>query len=278
MADRLRGADRGTTIQALVRADAILSAIAEASGGQARLSEIAKATGLHKTTVFNLVESLVSLRYVAREETTKTYRLGLRNLQLGRAMRRHQDLMEWARPSMMRLCRDTGETVNLAVPDVFEAMIIDSFEGSFTVRVTSYAGTPAAYHSTSCGKAMLAFFEKERRDLIYAARPLQAFTPTTITSVTELERQLAEARRTGFAIDLEENEPSAHCVAVPIFDGRGMAIGSISVAGPASRLKRQDLPATAELIKQETELVAARVRGDEDDKRRRAALARRKRM
>src|SRR5262245_30202226 len=121
-----RARSRGTTIQALVRADAILEAILCSPDGRAKLSEIARTTGLNKTTAFNLAESLVSLRYLDRDETAKNYGLGLRNLQLGRAVQRHSNLPEASLASMMRLCRDTGETVNLAIPYVFEAMIVDS--------------------------------------------------------------------------------------------------------------------------------------------------------
>lgn len=254
-----RTRSRGTTIQALVRADAILEAVLRSPQGRAKLSEIARATGLNKTTAFNLAESLVSLRYLARDETAKSYGLGLRNLQLGRAVQRHSNLAEASLASMMRLCRDTGETVNLAIPYIFEAMIVDSLEGSFTVRVTSYAGTPAPYHSTSCGKAILAYLATERRQSIYAVQPLVPCTPNTITDVAALERELETVREKGFAMDIEENELGAHCVAVPINDDIGDVIGSISVAGPTTRLKKHDLPRVAELILRETQLITERL-------------------
>jgi IclR family acetate operon transcriptional repressor len=254
-----RTRSRGTTIQALVRADAILEVILCSPEGKARLSEIARATGLNKTTAFNLAESLVSLRYLVRDETAKSYGLGLRNLQLGQAVQRHSNLAEASLASMMRLCRDTGETVNLAIPYVFEAMIVDSLEGSFTVRVTSYAGTPAPYHSTSCGKAILAHLGAERRESIYAVGALASYTPNTITDVGVLEQELKTVREKGFATDIEENELGAHCVAVPISDAIGEVIGSISVAGPTTRLKADDLPGVAELISRETRLITERL-------------------
>jgi DNA-binding IclR family transcriptional regulator len=235
---------RPVRIQSLARASAILDVIA--GRDVATLADIGAATGLNKTTAYYLVESLVALDFAERVGDGEGYRLGLRNLELGRAVQRRLDIVAVARPSLIRLCALSKETVNLAVPYVFDAMIVESLEGAYGLRSTAYAGSRAPYPSTACGKAMIAFLDPDARQAIYRARPLVAATPNTITRVDALEAQLAVIAARGYSLDIEENEIGAHCVAAPIFDGLGDVAGAISISGLASRLP---LPALAELAK-----------------------------
>jgi IclR family acetate operon transcriptional repressor len=240
-------------IQSLARASRILEVIA--ARGIAALAEIAAETGLNKTTAFYLAESLATLGFAERVDG-RGYRLGLKNLELGRAVQRRLDIAALGRPSMIILCALSRETVNLAVPFVFDAMIVESLEGAHGVRATSYAGSRAAYHSTACGKAILAFMEPAVRGSLYKARPLAAITHNTITEERALEAQLALIRERGFAVDMEENELGANCVAAPIHDGLDIA-GSISISGLAIRLPKRRLSELGSAIIEETKRISA---------------------
>lgn len=246
---------RPVRIQSLARASAILDVIAGRE--LTALGDIAAATGLNKTTAYYLVETLVALGFAERVGDGDGYRLGLRNLELGRAVQRRLDIATLGRPSLVRLCALSKETVNLAVPFVFDAMIVESLEGAYGLRSTAYAGSRAAYPSTACGKAMIAFLDPAVRQAIYHARPLVATTPNTITRIDALEAQLAVIAARGYALDIEENEVGAHCVAAPIFDGLGDVAGAISISGLASRLPMTTLVELARAIAAENALIGA---------------------
>ncbi|MDE0045016.1 MAG: IclR family transcriptional regulator [bacterium] len=248
-----------TRIQSLSRANAILDVIAAQDA--VSLTEIARRTLLNTTTVYYLVETLVSLGFVERTSASGGYRLGLRNLELGWAVQQRFDIVATARPALMRLCAATKETANLCVPYLFEAMIVESVEGIYGVRATAYAGTRAAYHSTSGGKAILAHLDDEVRQTIYRVRPLRALTTSTITDIPVLEEQLKQVRREGVAYDFEENEEAAHCVAAPIFDGLGEIAGAISISGPMNRLTTETAMRLGEVIAVETEAITAALSG-----------------
>ena len=199
--------------------------------------------------------------FAERLPERKGYCLGLRNLELGRAVQRRLDIAALSRASLIRLCHLSKETVNLAVPHVFDAMIIESLEGAYGVRATSYAGSRAAYHSTACGKAILAFLEEPVRQAIYDARGLPAVTANTVTRKDLLEEQLAMIRSEGYSIDSEENENGANCVGAPIRDGLGEVGGSISISGLASRMSRAKLVDLAAMIIQEASAISASLGG-----------------
>jgi DNA-binding IclR family transcriptional regulator len=223
-------------IQSLARANGILETVAVAPKGSASLTEISQALGLNKTTVFNLAASLVALGFLERGGDPAGYRLGMRNLELGSRVRARLDISAIARPALLKICAATGETANLAVPNMSAAIILDSFEGRHSLRSTSYAGAPSPYHSSACGKAILAHFPAAMRKAIFKSFPPRPHTPHTLTDLAALERELDLVRRQGYATESEENEVGQACIAAPIFDGFGEVAGAISVAGPLGRI------------------------------------------
>ena len=241
-------------IQSLARASAILDNIARK--GSASLADISAATNLNKSTAFYLVEFLADLDLVERLEQRKGYCLACAIWNSAGPYSAGWTSRLWVGRHSSRLCHLSKETVNLAVPHVFDAMIVESLEGAYGVRATSYAGSRAAYHSTACGKAILAFLEEPVRRAIYEARGLPAVTANTVTRQEQLEDQLSTVRSDGYAIDNEENEIGAKCVAAPIHDGLGEVAGSISISGLASRMDRAKLVDLAAIIAHEASAIA----------------------
>jgi IclR family acetate operon transcriptional repressor len=94
------------------------------------------------------------------------------------------------------------------------------------------------------------------RRAIYEARGLPAVTANTVTRQDQLEDQLSTIRNDGYAIDNEENEIGANCVAVPILVGLSEVAGSISVSGLASRMDRPKLVDLAAIIAHEANAIS----------------------
>ncbi len=90
-------------IQALARASAIIDVIAANGEEGVGLSDISRATALNKTTAFNLLASLVTLRFLEQDEHSRRYRLGLRNLELGRIVHQLLHISHLARPILADL-------------------------------------------------------------------------------------------------------------------------------------------------------------------------------
>jgi DNA-binding IclR family transcriptional regulator len=220
-------------IQSVARAKALLDAMA--TGEWVTLRLLAERTGLAKTTAFNLVSALVDVGLAERDAARGAYRLSIQHLLYGKAVERRLDIASLVRPYLIRLCAATRETVNLALPGPTDAMIVESFEGTQSLRVSSYAGTRAAYHSTACGRALLAHQPESFRRLIYSIDNLPSATNRTITEPDALESILEAARSLGWTTEYEENEIGGACVAAPIFDHNGEVVAAVSIAGPSSR-------------------------------------------
>ena len=154
-------------IQALARASAIIDVIAGGDMEGVTLGDVCRATDLNKTTAFNLLSSLVTLRFVDQDNATRRYRLGLRNVELGRLVQHRLHIPEIARPVLIDLCRKTNETVSLALPDHLDLLVIDSLKGTKYLQATAYTGSRSLYHCTALGKAVLAQRNETMRHTIY---------------------------------------------------------------------------------------------------------------
>jgi DNA-binding IclR family transcriptional regulator len=248
-------------IQSLARASAIIDVIAAGPESGVGLSEISKTTELNKTTAFNLLASLVTLRFIEQDVQTRQYRLGMRNLELGRIVQQRLHISHLARPILAELCRKTNETVNLGLPDLLDLTVVDSFQGSQILHATSYAGWRSQYHCTALGKAFMSKWDEPMRRTIYRLRGLEPQTPNTITDVDALESQLAVFHEQGYAVDMEENEPGVSGVGVAIFNGLGRVAAAISLCGPSNRLTEEVMEQIAPDVLTAADAIAVAIGG-----------------
>jgi IclR family acetate operon transcriptional repressor len=228
-----------------------------ADGGEegVGLGEISRVTALNKTTAYNLLASLATLRFIEQDEHSRRYRLGLRNLELGRIVQQRLHISHLARPILANLCKKTNETVNLGLPDLDDLLVVDAYQGSRLLHATAYGGWRSMYHCTALGKAFMAQWDAPTRRTVYRLRGLPRLTPRTITDIDTLEAQLARFLAQGYALDVEENEVGVNGIARALVDGMGEVAAAISVAGHSSRLTEEvmeqiapDVIAAAEAI------------------------------
>ncbi len=255
-------------IQALARASAIIDVIAAGGEDGVGLAEVSRTTALNKTTAFNLLASLVTLRFLEQDEHTRRYRLGLRNLELGRIVQNRLHISHLARPMLAELCEKTNETVNLGLPNLLDLLVVDSFQGSQILHATAYAGWRSMYHCTALGKAFMAQWDAPMRRVVYNSCGLPRQTAHTITDIDSLEAQLDRFLEQGYAVDIEENEVGVNGIATSIVDGLGEVAAAISVAGPSNRLTEEVMEQIAtDVIAAANSITAALGGGEQPDKR-----------
>ncbi|MFE1644427.1 IclR family transcriptional regulator [Microbacterium sp. P01] len=196
------------------------------------ISEMARRTGMPKSTTHRLVSDLV--KWGALERGKGGVRLGVRLFELGHLVPDHNRLRELAIPFAHSLNEITHLTSNLAVREGNEIIYIEKIT-SRDLRVPhSRVGGRLPMHCTGLGKAILANSSPTFVDAILEA-PLAAVTPHTITDPDVLRRELADIRHSRVAYDLEESRPGLFCVAAPIFARGGRVVGALSVTGATTQ-------------------------------------------
>lgn len=204
-----------------------------AAGDSPGISELARRSGLAKTTVFRLVHELA--RYGLVEDTGDGVRLGMRLFELGSSVPRQRSLTEAALPFMRDLQQATGDTVHLAVLDRAEVVYLQILRGRGTRQLPSRVGGRMPAHATGVGKAILAFAPPDVVPALIAAG-LERRTPRTLVAPGALRRELARIRDRGVSFDREESGPGIVCAASPVFGADGAVLAALSLTGWSSRL------------------------------------------
>lgn len=204
------------------------------------VSELARRLEVSKSSAHRLVTTLASEGFLAQASDGR-YRLGIRLYELGTLVVTGLELREVAHPVLERLRNETNETVHLAVLDGVEVVYLERFESQATLRLFSRIGRRMPAHSTSSGKAILAWSPPDVVQQVVAAG-LKRVAPRTIASRSGLAHALEQTRERGYSVSFEESEVGVSSVGAPIFGHDGDVIAAVSVAGPTQRVSESALP------------------------------------
>jgi len=213
--------------QTLVRGLEVIDAVAESS---LTLAELADRIGLTRSTTHRLAGTLVEHRYLNFQRGAG-YSLGPRLLELGYLAGRQTSLPRVAREHLEQLAAETGDTVHLGVLDGARALYLDKISGTRRVEVSSRIGERQPLRSTGLGKALIldATEDDWREFYDYEARLGHGYA----VNLDLWLKRMRDYAKSGYALDLEENEDRIRCVAAPVRDVTGSIAGAISVSSAA---------------------------------------------
>jgi IclR family acetate operon transcriptional repressor len=222
------------------------------------LSEICYRVDLPKTTVFRYLQTLCACGFVTHDPDTDLYRVGLRVWELGQSVHEPLRIREIALPAMRELRDRFNETVNLGVLDGLDVVYVEIIESRRSLRMQAQLGGRDPVYSTALGKAILAL-KPEDDWPAHLPKDFAPRTEYTVLSRTKLRQALVEVRECGFALDDEENEEGARCIAAPIVNHLGQVLAAVSLSAPASRISDRQLPKVAAAVKETAGVISQRL-------------------
>ncbi len=116
-------------IQSIERAFAIAEEIARNREGIG-LAELSKRVGLHNSTTFHLVKTMVQLGYVSQLADSRKYRIGRRMFTLAAGALDEIELVNVATPIIETLTRKTGEYSHFAIRSGEEIVVVAKTAGT----------------------------------------------------------------------------------------------------------------------------------------------------
>lgn len=201
------------------------------------LSEVALACDLEPPTAIRYLRQLVERGWLERDESTKSYMLGVALVTIGEAAQAMQPIRLRAMPYMQEILRKFNETVNIAINSRGTVVVIDALESKRSIRRGARVGEIDEWFVSSLGKSILAYLpENEVLDLLELYPPVPK-TNKTLVDVKDILAGLAEIRERGYALDDEESEIGLKCVGVPIWSGGDRVNFALSVSGPTPRIE-----------------------------------------
>ena len=191
------------------------------------LQQLADRAGIHKATAFRIVATLVEARILDQPAPGGAYELGFFALGRADAILGASALVRAARPIMVALHDELGETVILAERHGDMVVSLDKVVSRHGVVETPLIGVALPLHDSSAGLAVLATFAADARDDYLRRACPPAVHAALHDRLDRLRATLADPRKA----------PADDAVlAAPIIDRAGVAIAALAIAVPAGRL------------------------------------------
>ena len=249
--DRARGG-----VQSIGRAFSILETVARHRDGIG-LAELSKSVGLHNSTTFHLVRTMVSLGYIRQMKDTKRYRIGRPLFALAANCLDEMEMVSLSTPVLEDLARDAGECAHFAVRMGDAVVVLARTSGPGAFQLTDRVGVVRPAHCTALGKVILSALPPEQLERFLERAELKAQTPKSITDPRRLKAEIDEVRRDRIAVDDGEFDAEVRCVAVPVRDFTGQVIGALGISGPVWRLSMQALQSRGKMLQAAADRLSA---------------------
>jgi DNA-binding IclR family transcriptional regulator len=219
------------------------------------LSELSRELDIPVSSLHAVLRTMQARMWLEADETGTRFGLGVQALLVGSAYVRADDMVARAEPVLDWLSEQCGETVHYGRLDGAHIVYLAKRESRHQLRIHSAVGRRIPAHAAALGKAILAEYPNDQvRDLL--SWPLTALARRTRTDAPALLRDLARARRLGYATETEESDTGLGCIAVAV-PGCHPVRDAVSLAVPTARLSRERTTELAELL-----LTARRLLGE----------------
>ncbi|AUP78393.1 IclR family transcriptional regulator [Flavivirga eckloniae] len=210
--------------------------------------ELAKETGYNKTTTYRLLSTLESLDIVQKNNDDK-YILGLKLFELGNLVSVYKSLRNYSRIPLENIAKEIKETVHFGVLNDHRVLYLNKAESPFGLKVSTLIGSYQHAYCTALGKVLLAFSSKKQISDYLKHIEFETYTSNTIAHSEALLSELKQIRENGYALDMEELELGLICIAIPVFNKKKEVIAGISVSGPSSRFKSENIKSYLSIVK-----------------------------
>lgn len=191
------------------------------------LKELAALTGLDKSAVQRLTNTLHKTGYLNKDPQSRRYSPSLKCLELGNAYLWSDRLVQLAMPKLIELGRKLGERVNVARLDGQEIVYVIRIPTQLTSFGAMIAGRRLSALTTSSGRAMIACLNEAERRKAAATWPLRALTPKTTLDRAKIAAAIEDAVACGYGLTHSENILNEIGVAAPIVAGDGRPVAAV---------------------------------------------------
>ncbi|MFV8816988.1 IclR family transcriptional regulator [Haliea sp. E17] len=197
--------------------------------------EIVEAMGWPRSSVFNIVATMVDEGYLYQPAARGGYYPTTRWMDLARVVADSQPLPPSLHELLEDLAHATGETACLAAAEGSSVVFLDVVESSADIRFIANIGQRLPIHVASAGKAILAQYSPEELRAILGRIDYQHYEEQSFMSAEEVQADLQAQAAQGWYLNLGMFAPGVAGIAVPFaYGGRRY---SIALGGPVTRIE-----------------------------------------
>ncbi len=204
----------------------------------AGVTEVARTLELNPSTTFNILRTLAGEGLVAFDPVAKTYAPGLGLAELAVSALDSVGAVRVVRPHLETLADRFGVTMTLWLRVGSDrVLLVDRADGGGMVRIHMNLGQRLPLLVGALGRCMAvhAGLPEEELKRRYATLRSAALPP-----FTTFLRQVEQARRDGFAVDVNNFESGITTVSSAVLDAAGRPLMALSAVGLSARLDRAE--------------------------------------
>lgn len=232
---------RRDSIRSVLRALSIMELLAHFPRGLTA-KEVSRRVGLHLSTTYHLLNTLLEAGYVIKDPETQLFRSSAKIGYTTYGTASPAQLVRHLTPHVHALQEATQETAYLSIWDGNNIVLSAIVESALSVRVKVLTvGYSEGNHAMALGKAILAYLPERDLKAYLTIRGMPAYTENTCTDPQELKHVLARVRQLGYSLDIEEFLPDVCCIGAPIFDTEKRIAASIAISLPRARYDKHHL-------------------------------------
>jgi DNA-binding IclR family transcriptional regulator len=264
-------ADDTSPVRAVTRAMDVLLSLED---GPQSLAKIADATSLTKPTAHRLLATLSRNQLVIQNPWTSDYMLGPGCLGIANAVLTGLGgLGLMAQDILDGLAKASQESVALHVPAGTQRVCVAQVPSPQPVRYTADVGAAKPMYTGAMGKILLAFAHEQDRHELFTRLTLTPVTPLTIVDRDELEIQLAEVRKQGYAVSRGEQADGVASISAPVFAASGHVMAAVSILGPSTRMEDDTMTKLRPLVVRAGQEISRLLGYEKSPRRRRTPAA-----
>jgi DNA-binding IclR family transcriptional regulator len=241
------------------RVAALLRALSTHEPGGTSTTEIARQTGLARPTVHRLLCSMRLEGLSDRDKASGDWHLGPEAYLLGLAASSRHDETEAARPTVLWLAQETGESAFFSARRGDETVCLLREDGSFPIRShVLYEGIRFPLGVASAGMAILAFLdERERAEYLRSTDLTKGFGDQHSRAGVLAHIELT--RRSGYAVNPGLIVAGSWGLAAAVFDPQGTPRWALSLTGIEARLAPPRQQQLGKLLLREAHALSLRI-------------------
>jgi DNA-binding IclR family transcriptional regulator len=202
--------------------------------GPVTLAQLSRETGVAKSTLHRVCSTMDERGWVTRDTASGNIELGPRVAWLARAIPASVLTASFYGVAR-RLVERHNETTCLTILDGCESVFIAKHETTHPVRLVTAVGSRLPAFAAASGRVMLADLPEQEVKAMYGGSELVTPTGRRLHGLPELLQILGEARRRGYAENVDETALGLHCVAVAV-GPPGRVAGAITLCVPTGRM------------------------------------------
>lgn len=223
------------------------------------LGEISTRTGMSKSTVHRILQTLRADNFIEQNEEDDKYRLSFELIRLGVVAANTNDLRKIAIKEMEWLANRTKHGSNLYIIQGSQRLCYAQVEGAYYIKKYSEVGGLFPLYCGSGGKVLLAFKSDDWINNYLDNTVLERTALATPTTKEKVWESLNLIRKNGWTYTHNERNDGACSIAAPVRDYSGNVVASVTLSGPTTELPIEKININLPLLMEAAKRISNRL-------------------